>query len=185
GSGGGACAYPPSARRRRTGARNPSSGSRDHFRRPAHLHTAGRDPDSDLVSHLWPKASRKAFGPTPGRVDAGRNLLIGNQRKNLMLRSISAALLSALIASRAMAQSQQKGVTGGDVVVMGGHPIEFVSKGEEIAFHILEDDGKSPTSTKGFAGRAVIQDGGKTFAVNLSPAEPNMFVGQLPMPLGS
>ena len=35
------------------------------------------------------------------------------------------------------------------------------------------------------AGRAVIQDGGKTFAVNLSPAEPNMFVGQVPMPLGS
>jgi hypothetical protein len=31
----------------------------------------------------------------------------------------------------------------------------------------------------------VIQDSGKTIAVNLSPAEPNMFVGQIPMPLGS
>jgi hypothetical protein len=49
----------------------------------------------------------------------------------------------------------------------------------------LEDDGKSPTPTKGFSGRAVIQDGGKTTAVNLSPAEPNMFVGQLAIPLGS
>jgi hypothetical protein len=102
-----------------------------------------------------------------------------------MLRSITVALSFALIASGTMAHSLQKGVNGGDVVVMEGHPIEFVSKGQEIAFYILEDDGKSPTPTKGFAGRAVIQDGGKTFAVNLSPAEPNMFVGQLAMPLGS
>jgi hypothetical protein len=55
----------------------------------------------------------------------------------------------------------------------------------EITFYILEDDAKSPTPTKGFAGRAVIQDSGKTFAVTLSPAEPNKFVGQLQMPLGS
>src|SRR5215468_11084582 len=102
-----------------------------------------------------------------------------------MFKRISVTLLSAVIALGAMAQSPQKGINGGDVVVMEGHPIEFVSKNEEITFYILEDDGKSPTPTKGFSGRAVIQDGGKTFAVNLSPAEPNMFVGQLPMPLGS
>jgi hypothetical protein len=102
-----------------------------------------------------------------------------------MLKRISVAVLLAGIAFVATAQSPKKGENGGDVVVMEGHPIEFVSRGEEIAFYILEDDGKSPTPTKGFAGRAVIQDGGKTFAVNLSPAEPNLFVGQLPMPLGS
>ena len=67
----------------------------------------------------------------------------------------------------------------------GGHPIEFVAKGQEIAFYILEDDGKSPTPTNGFSGRAVIQDAGKTIAVALSPAEPNKFVGQLAMPLGA
>ena len=70
-------------------------------------------------------------------------------------------------------------------MVTEGHPIEFVSKGQEIIFYILEDDGKSPTPTKGFSARAVIQDGGKTSAVNLSPSEPNMFVGHLPTPLGS
>jgi hypothetical protein len=102
-----------------------------------------------------------------------------------MRKRISAALLSAAIASGAMAQNVSKGANGGDVVVMEGHPIEFVSKGQEITFYILEDDGKSPTPTKGFTGRAVIQDSGKTFAVNLSPAEPNMFVAQLPMPLGA
>ena len=84
----------------------------------------------------------------------------------------------------AAAQGAGKGVNGGEVVVMEGHPIEFVAKGQEITFYILEDDGKSPTPTTGFSGRAVIQDAGKTFAVALSPAEPNMFVGQLAMPLG-
>jgi len=97
----------------------------------------------------------------------------------------SVALALAVMASSAMAQTPNKGSNGGDVVVMEGHPIEFVTRGQEITFYILEDDGKSPTPTKGFTGRAVIQDGGKTFAVNLSPAEPNMFVGQVPMPLGS
>jgi hypothetical protein len=94
------------------------------------------------------------------------------------------SLIFVLMAFAAAAQSS-KGENGGEVVVMEGHPIEFVSKGQAVMFYILEDDGKSPTPTKGFSGRAVIQDAGKTTAVNLSPAEPNMFIGQLAMPLGS
>jgi hypothetical protein len=94
-----------------------------------------------------------------------------------MSKRASFALLFAVIAWSAAAQSQKKGDHGGDVIVMEGHPIEFVSKDQEIVFYILEDDGKSPTPTKGFSGRAVIQDSGKTIAVNLLPAEPNMFVG--------
>jgi hypothetical protein len=94
------------------------------------------------------------------------------------------AILIAALAFAATAQAQTKGVNGGDVVVMEGHPIEFVSKGLEITFYILEDDAKTPTPTKGFSGRAVIQDAGKTTSVNLAPAEPNKFVGQLQMPLG-
>jgi hypothetical protein len=102
-----------------------------------------------------------------------------------MWKRLSVALLCAAIAFGAAAQSGKKGDNGGEVVVMEGHPIEFVARGQEIAFYVLEDDGKSLTPTKGFSGRAVIQDGGKTIAVALSPAEPNMFVGQLAMPLGS
>ena len=102
-----------------------------------------------------------------------------------MSKRASVASIFALVAWSTAAQTQTKGDHGGDVVVMEGHPIEFVTKDQEITFYILEDDGKSPTPTKGFSGRAVIQDSGKTVAVNLSPAEPNMFVGQLPMPLGS
>jgi hypothetical protein len=102
-----------------------------------------------------------------------------------MSKRLSVAALCAGIAFAAAAESTKKGDNGGEVVVMEGHPIEFVARGQEIAFYIMEDDGKSPTPTKGFSGRAVVQDGGKTTAVALSPAEPNMFVGQLAMPLGS
>jgi hypothetical protein len=102
-----------------------------------------------------------------------------------MWKRLSVAMFCAGIAFGAAAQSGKKGDNGGEVVVMEGHPIEFVARGQEIAFYVLEDDGKSPTPTKGFSGRAVIQDGGKTIAVALAPAEPNMFVGQLAMPLGS
>jgi hypothetical protein len=101
-----------------------------------------------------------------------------------MSKGAMVSLIFVLTTFAAAAQST-KGENGGEVVVMEGHPIEFVSKGQAITFYILEDDGKSLTPTKGFSGRAVIQDAGKTTAVNLSPAEPNMFVGQLAMPLGS
>jgi len=102
-----------------------------------------------------------------------------------MRKRLSIALLLTVIALGAAAESSKKGTNGGDVVVIEGHPIEFVSKGPEIMFYILGDDGKTPTPTKGATARAVIQDAGKTTTVNLSPSEPNIFVGQLPMPLGS
>jgi hypothetical protein len=101
-----------------------------------------------------------------------------------MFKRLSVALLFAVIAHGAAAQAQ-KGANGGDVVVVEGHPIEFLSKGQQIIFFILEDDGHTPTQTKGTSGRAVVQDGGKTTAVSLFPEEPNKLVGHLAMPLGS
>jgi hypothetical protein len=101
-----------------------------------------------------------------------------------MWRRLSIVMICAGVACGAAAQGAGKGMNGGEVVVMEGHPIEFVVKSQEITFYILEDDGKSPTPTTGFSGRAVIQDAGKTFAVALAPAEPNMFVGRLATALG-
>jgi hypothetical protein len=97
----------------------------------------------------------------------------------------SIALVFVLVALGAMAQTGKKGANGGDVVVMEKHPIEFVTKGQEVVFYIFDEDGRSPVSTAGLAGRAVIQDAGKTISVNLVAAEPNKFVGQLQAPLGS
>jgi hypothetical protein len=101
-----------------------------------------------------------------------------------MWMRLSTALVCVGVTFGAAAQNAKKGENGGGVVVMEGHPIEFVATGQAVTFYILEDDGKSPTPTTGFSGRAVIQDAGKTFAVALAPAEPNMFVGQLATPLG-
>jgi hypothetical protein len=100
-----------------------------------------------------------------------------------MFKLLSAAAVLVLIALSAVAQTK-KGANGGDVVVMEGHPIEFVSKGQQIIFYILDEDGQTPVSTAGLTGRAVVQDGGKTTAINLMPDEPNKFIGQLQAPLG-
>lgn len=108
-----------------------------------------------------------------------------------MLKHLSFVLLIAAISHvvlathDASAQNLKKGANGGDVVVMEAHPIEFTSSGQEIAFYILDEDGQSPVATTGLSARAVIQDAGKTITLNLTPAEPNKFVGQLQSPLGS
>jgi hypothetical protein len=102
-----------------------------------------------------------------------------------MRRSCSVALLMAAIAFGAAAQTTKKGSNGGDVVVVEGHPVEFVSKDLEITFYILDEDGQTPVATAGLTGRAVVQNAGKTTAVNLAAAEPNKLVGQLQTPLGS
>jgi hypothetical protein len=101
-----------------------------------------------------------------------------------MFRRVFAALLFALIAGGSVALAQKKGPNGGDVVIAEGHPIEFVTSEQEIMFYLTDDDG-SPLASKNMAGRAVVQDGGKTITVKLSPAEPNKLVGKLAAPLGT
>ena len=98
-------------------------------------------------------------------------------------------LLALLVGSIALggiahAQAPKKGANGGMVVVAEGHPIEFVTKDQDIVFYILDDDGTA-LSTKTMQGRAVVQDGGKTVTVPLSPSEPNKLVGKLAAPLGA
>ena len=73
----------------------------------------------------------------------------------LVIKRLSIAFLITALPFSATAQSSNKGASGGAVVVMEGHPIEFVAKGQEITFYILEDDAKSPTLTAGATARAV------------------------------
>jgi hypothetical protein len=94
-------------------------------------------------------------------------------------------LLAALIALPVAAQAQaKKGPNGGTVVSSEGHPIEFVLNGQDLTFFVGDDDG-SPLPTKGFKGRATIQDAGKTSTVTLQPAAPNKLVGKAEGPVGS
>jgi hypothetical protein len=100
----------------------------------------------------------------------------------MFLRSLMIAAVAFTLTTNAGAES--KGPNGGAVVKVEDHPIEFVVRDQEIVFYIGDHDGK-PMPTKGKKARAVIQDGGKTSTVALSPAAPNMFVGKLAAPLGA
>jgi hypothetical protein len=100
----------------------------------------------------------------------------------MILRALMIAAVSlTLIAS---ADAQTKGPNGGIVVRADDHPIEFVIRDQEIVFYLGDHDGK-PMPTKGMKARAVVQDGGRTSTITLSPAAPNMFVGKLAAPLGA
>jgi hypothetical protein len=98
-------------------------------------------------------------------------------RRGLMIAAITLALAAG-------AQAQSKGPNGGVVVKVDDHPIEFVVREQQVVFYLGDHDGK-PMPTKGLKARAVVQDGGKTSTIALSPAEPNLFVGKLAAPLGA
>lgn len=97
--------------------------------------------------------------------------------------TIAAALLAILaFAGAAAAQAGKPGANGGQVRISDGHAIEFVSTDREVAFYLLEEDGK-PMDTKSVTGRAIVQDGGKSVTVPLTGAPPNKLVGSLAAPL--
>ena len=102
-----------------------------------------------------------------------------------MLKLVFVGMLTALIGLSSHAGAQtKKGANGGMVVNSQGHPIEFVLKGQELTFYLIDDDG-TPLATKGLKGRAVVQDGGKTVTVVLQPAAPNMLVGKAEAQIGA
>lgn len=104
----------------------------------------------------------------------------------MILRALMIAAVGLILIATADAQTKgpAKGPNGGVVVRTDDHPVEFVFTDQEIVFYVGDHDGK-PMPTKGLKARAVVQVGGKTVTINLSPAEPNRFVGKLAAPLGS
>ena len=101
----------------------------------------------------------------------------------MILRALMIAAVG-LTLTIANAGAETKGPNGGMVVKVDDHPVEFVFTDQEIVFYVGDHDGK-PMPTKGLKARAVVQVGGKTTTIALSPAEPNRFVGKLAAPLGS
>src|SRR5215204_2747505 len=99
-----------------------------------------------------------------------------------MLKQTAMGMLVAVTLLGSAASAQTKGPNGGVVTKAEGHPIEFVSSGQEIVFYFSDDDGR-PMSMKGVDARAVVQDGGKTTTVALTAVEPNKMVGKLAAPL--
>jgi hypothetical protein len=99
----------------------------------------------------------------------------------MILRALMIAAVSLTLVASAGAET--KGPNGGMVVKVEDHPVEFVFTDQEIVFFVGDHDG-NPMPTKGLKARAVVQVGGKTMTINLSPAVPNRFVGKLAAPLG-
>ena len=96
--------------------------------------------------------------------------------------------LSALLTVLPMtvlAHDLAKGPNGGPVVDSAGHHVEMVAKGTELVLYLSEENDRPLGSAGTKNARAIVQDGGKTATVQLSPAEPNKLVGTLPSPLGS
>ncbi|MFE1597496.1 hypothetical protein [Methylobacterium sp. ID0610] len=93
------------------------------------------------------------------------------------------ALAVALSTLPLSALAQAKGPNGGIVTVSDGHDVEMVSNGTELVIYLFDDD-KKPTSGRSGA-RAIVQEGGKTTTVQLTPAAPNRLVGTLSAPLGA
>jgi hypothetical protein len=100
----------------------------------------------------------------------------------MIVRALMMAAVSLMLIANAGAQT--KGPNGGIGGTADEHPIEFVLRGQELVFYVGDHDGK-PMPTKGLKARAIVQDGGKTTTIALSPAAPNMFVGKLAAPLGA
>jgi hypothetical protein len=82
------------------------------------------------------------------------------------------------------ASAETKGPNGGIVVKVDDHPVELVHRGQEIVFYVGDHHGK-PQPTKGLQARAIVQDGGQTKTVVLTPRAPNLFVGTLSAPLSA
>jgi hypothetical protein len=102
-----------------------------------------------------------------------------------MKRSWIALFAAAALPLAASAHEVAKGPNGGPVVDSAGHHVEMVARGTDLILYLTEEDDKPLASAGAKNARAVVQDGGKTTTIQLSPAEPNKLIGTLQSPLGS
>ncbi len=90
--------------------------------------------------------------------------------------TVTIVFLAALAAFPAMAQEQLKGANGGKVVNVKGHKLEFVPSATDVKIYTSDP-------ATGAKGRIVIQTGGKTIQVELTPDGADKLVAPLAAPL--
>jgi outer membrane receptor protein involved in Fe transport len=95
-----------------------------------------------------------------------------------------AVLLVAGPLTSLQAHDTAKGQNGGAVVDVAGHHVEFVPSSKEMTFYLTGND-DTPIVSAGAKTKAIIQDGGKTVQLDLTPAEPNKLVTAVASPLGT
>jgi hypothetical protein len=97
---------------------------------------------------------------------------------NLTRRTVfGAAMLS--VPGGALAQSP-RGPNGGLISSEHGHTYELTISGTQLQVHLM--DGSRPMPSRGTGGRLVVQSGGQTVNVVLSPAAPNRLTGSIATP---
>ena len=101
-----------------------------------------------------------------------------------MKRTWIAVASAVALPFAALAHELPKGANGGPVVDSSGHHVEMVAKGADLMLFLTDETDKPLAAAGAKNARAIIQDGGKTAAVPLQPAEPNKLVGRLSQPLG-
>ena len=102
-----------------------------------------------------------------------------------MKRTLIALTLAALPLAGVSAHETAKGPNGGPVADSAGHHLEMVSTGTDLVLFLTETNDKPLASAGTKNARAIVQNGGKTATVALTPAEPNKLVGTLPSPLSA
>lgn len=100
---------------------------------------------------------------------------------NLTRRVLLGAFLLAL-PGPALAQAP-RGPNGGLVSSEHGHNYELTVSGAMLTVHLM--DGSRQMPSRGATGRLVVQSGGQTANVVLSPAAPNRLTGSLAAPPAS
>jgi hypothetical protein len=87
------------------------------------------------------------------------------------------------MAGAATSHEATKGANGGALVDVDGHHVEFVPSDSELTFYLTDANG-APLSTAQAKMKAIVQIGGKTTRLELSPSAPNKLTAPLETRLG-
>lgn len=96
--------------------------------------------------------------------------------------TLAALFLSASVAAGATAAEDghnhsDRGSNGGKIIDTTDGHWELVAKGGDLTVYVT-DKAIKPVATKAAKGTATVLVGGKTFKVDLTPAEPNLLKGK-------
>ena len=101
----------------------------------------------------------------------------------MLHKTLLIAAILALLTAGTPAFAQKTGPNGGMIGGTGGHQTELVVSPTALTVYLLEH-GK-PHGSKGVVLRAVVQEGGKTAAINFVDEDGKRLVAKLAAPLGT
>jgi len=101
-------------------------------------------------------------------------------------RTRSTVLMAAILSLSppALSHEAEKGPNGGAILDVEGHHIELVATPGALTFY-LTDENVAPITSTGTKIKAIVQDGGKTTQLELSPEDPNKLTVKTAAPVGS